>query len=88
MGGLSIRVRFDRSRCVIPGLAAGVAGRAADQVGDRRRPVFGLQAGTPGSGAGATADRLRRPTEKRKVDSSILSLTTGSSKADGPFALH
>ena len=41
---------FRSSRCVIPGLAAGVAGRAADQVGDRRRPVFGPRAGTPGPG--------------------------------------
>src|ERR1039457_6886876 len=39
---------FRSSRCVILGLAAGVAGRAADQVGHRRRPVFGPQAGTPG----------------------------------------
>jgi len=41
---------FRSSRCVIPGLTAGVAGRAADQVGDRRRPVFGPRAGTPGPG--------------------------------------
>jgi len=50
MGDLSISVRFRSSRRVIPGLAAGVAGRAADQVGDRRRPVFGPRAGTPGPG--------------------------------------
>jgi hypothetical protein len=33
-----------------PAWPQGVAGRAADQVGDRRRLVFGLRAGTPGSG--------------------------------------
>ncbi len=36
-----------------PGCAAGVAGRAAYQVGDRRRPVVGPQAGHAGSGAQA-----------------------------------
>jgi hypothetical protein len=29
-----------------------------------------------------------KPPEKRKVDSSILSLTTGSSEANGSFALQ
>jgi len=44
---------FRSSRCVIPGRAAGAAGRAADQVGDQRRPVFGPWAGTPGPGTQA-----------------------------------
>jgi hypothetical protein len=49
--GLFIHQRtFRSSRCVNHGLAAGVAGRAADQVGDRRRPVFRPWAGTPVSG--------------------------------------
>jgi hypothetical protein len=41
---------FRSSQCVSPSLAAEVAGRAADQVGDRRRPVFGPWAGSPGPG--------------------------------------
>jgi hypothetical protein len=60
---LLIRRRtFRSSRCVISGLAAGVA----DQVGGRRRPVFGLRAGT--LGPGRRRDRrpgLLRPTQEQ-----------------------
>ena len=41
MGGLIRQRTFRSLRCVIPGLAAGVAGWVADQVNGRRRPVFG-----------------------------------------------
>ena len=47
---------FRSSRCVIPGLAAGVAGRAADQVGGPA--AAGLRAAGRLAGSGAQARRL------------------------------
>ena len=57
MGGLIHRRTFRSSRCVIPGLAAGIAGRVAGQVvaGGGRPSGHGQACRV--RGAGATADR-------------------------------
>jgi hypothetical protein len=67
---------FRSSRCVIPGLAAEGAGRAADQVGHRRRRSSDRKAGTPGRGAVTTANRLRRPTHVRLREGSNTRITS------------
>ena len=57
MSGLIRRCTFRSSRCVIPGLAAGVAGWVADQVDGRGGRPSGRGRVRWVGGAGATADR-------------------------------